>query len=322
LDRSSWWYLVGAVSVSVVVLAVLTGTAYFAFRADEVLGHGPLPSAASDGRAYAVTLLMALLGIVAGGVTHIGLVQTRGLTGRFYWVVFVLVVGVLLLVLLLPLRRFGLDPWASVPVFLVVVPAQIIAAVVLGFVVFSRLGPSLTPGRWRGQAKGGTAASRPTTAIRGLPGRFTPSAWRVLSHMQEEAKRFEHGFMGTEHMLLGMVRERQALAARALVNLGVDVDAVRSQVEGIIGRRGALVTGAGGLTRRCRRVIEQSARLARDSGRRTVGTGHLLQSLMTDPEDASGQMLESMGVTESRVAEEMRHLGYETEETEQIGAAS
>ena len=135
--------------------------------------------------------------------------------------------------------------------------------------------------------------------------------------MQEEAKRFEHGFMGTEHMVLGMVRERQGLAARSMVNLGVDLEALRSQMEGIIGRRGSLYTGSVGLTRRCRRVIEHAARLARDSSRRTVGTGHLLHSMMIDPEDAAGQLLESMGASANRVADELRRLGYDTEEAEQ-----
>jgi ATP-dependent Clp protease ATP-binding subunit ClpC len=137
--------------------------------------------------------------------------------------------------------------------------------------------------------------------------------------MQEEAKRFEHAFMGTEHLLLAMAREPQSLAAKCLVNLGADLEEVLIQVERVLGRRGALYTGAGGLTTRCQRVIEQAAQLARESDNRTVGTGHLLRGLVAEPEDAASQLLDRMGVTAARVAKELERLGYDTEEASQPG---
>ena len=321
-QRSGVWQVVSAVVISVIVMLVLLGAIYYAYRADGTLGHGPLPSSASSSTAYAITLVVALLAVLSAVVAYVGVTQTRALTGRFYWLPYVLVGVLLLLLLLMPLRPFGSESFIGVPDFLVSVPAQVLAGVALGFLVLNSLGASLVPVDWRGQATGAAASARVGAPIRGLPGRFTPSAWRVLGYMQEEAKRFEHGFMGTEHLLLGMVRDRQSLAGRTMVNLSIDLDDIRTQVEGIIGRRGSLYTGAVGLTRRCRRVIEQAARLARESGRRTVGTGHLLQSLMTDPDDAAGQLLESLGVTNKRVADELRHLGYETEETEASAATS
>ena len=127
--------------------------------------------------------------------------------------------------------------------------------------------------------------------------------------MQEEAHRFEQGYMGTEHLLLGLLREDRSVGARVLVNLGVDLDVLRSQVEGVIGRRGSLFTGTGGLTRRCQQIIEQAARLAREAGERQVGTGHLLWSLVSQPDDSAAQGLVGMGVTADRVQAEVKRLG-------------
>ena len=315
MQSSTLRHLAVAIGISVLVLLVIVAVAYYAYRADGILGHGPLPSSTSAAGAYTITLLVALLGILVSGLTYFVITQTGTLTGRFSWLPYVLVGGVLLLLLLVPLGRFGTEPWGGLPAFLVSVPTQLVAAAGLGVLVFHGLGVSLLPASWRARAVGATAtAAAGNPVIQGLPGRFTPSAWRVLAYMQEEAKRFEHGFMGTEYLLLGMARERQSLAAKALVNLGVDLETVRTQMEAMVGRRGSLYTGGGGLTRRCQRVIEYSARLARGSGRRTVGTGHLLHSLMTDPEDAAGQLLEGMGVNANRVEEELQRLGYDLEE--------
>jgi ATP-dependent Clp protease ATP-binding subunit ClpC len=159
-----------------------------------------------------------------------------------------------------------------------------------------------------------TPAPRVTNkSVRGLPGRFTPNAWRALSAMQEEAQRFEHGYMGTEHLLLGLLRDMRSQASRAIINLGAEPIGLRTQLEGVIGRRGSLFTGGTGMTRRCQRVIEGSARLARQSGQRTVSTGLLLQSIVDSPEDVAGQLLESAGITADRISQELRHLGPEPE---------
>jgi ATP-dependent Clp protease ATP-binding subunit ClpC len=131
--------------------------------------------------------------------------------------------------------------------------------------------------------------------------------------MQEEAQRFEHAYMGTEHLLLGLLHDVRSHAARLVVNLGADPANVKREIESVIGRRGSLFTGTTGMTRRCQRVIEQAARVARSSGQRTVGTGHLLQSLVEQPEDAAGQLLESWGISADRVSAELRHMGPESE---------
>ena len=315
--RSDAWQLLSALGIAVVVLLVTLGVGYYAYRADEVLGHGPLPSSVSGGGAYVITVLVGALAVIVGGVAVVGLTQTRLITGRFYWLPHGIVVAVLLAVLLVPLQQFGTEPWGGLALFLVSVPTRMVLGVALGFLVFSGIGPILIPLRWRRIGEASTRSA--PAAIGGLAGRFTPSAWRVLSHMQEGAKRFEHAFMGTEHLLLAMVQEPQSLAARAMVNLGVDLEEVRFQVERVLGRRGALYTGAQGLTARCRRVIEQAARLARESDNRTVGTGHLLLGLMLEPEDAASQLLDRLGVAAGRVDEELGRLGYDTEEATQPG---
>ena len=300
-----------AIGIPLALCGLFLGTAYYVDRAQEVLGHGPLPSGTSALNAYLLTLAVAGLCLLNCAAVYVGLARTQMLTGRLSWLPRVGWGAILLCIVLAPLQRFGYDAWGGLPEFVVGTPAQVLASVQFGIVAllaFLRAVP---------EAQVSGAGSAPPV-VRGLPGRFTPSAWRVLAHMQEEARRFEHGFMGTEHLVLGLLRERDGLAARALVNLGVDVDSARAQIEAIVSRRGALYTGSVGMTRRCRRVVEQAARLARESDRRTVGTGHLLRSLMTDPEDAAGQLLESLGVSERRVVDELRHMGYDTEEMEQV----
>ncbi len=317
-NRSGVAQVLFALAISAIAVGVILGISSYAYRADKILGHGPLASSVSSSEGYLITLVVAGLAILSAGVTYVGLVRTKSLTGRFSWLPQVIIAVTLLLLVLVPLQRFGSSSWGGVPTFLVSMPSRMVVALTLGFLFFHAIERLLRPASLRDQGGLGatTSVGGSATAIRGLPGRFTPGAWRVLAAMQEEAKRFEHGFMGTEHLVLGMLRERQGLASKVMVNLGVDVESARSQIEGIVGKRGSLYTGSVGLTRRCKRIIEQAARRARESGRRTVGTGHLLLSLMTDPEDAAGQLLESMGVTERRVEEEIRRFGYESEETE------
>src|SRR5581483_7367079 len=86
--------------------------------------------------------------------------------------------------------------------------------------------------------------------------KFTERARKVLSLAQEEAQRFQHNYIGTEHLLLGLVREGEGVAAKVLANLGVELNKVRSAVEFIIGRRDRIVLGDIGLTQRAKNVIE------------------------------------------------------------------
>ena len=106
--------------------------------------------------------------------------------------------------------------------------------------------------------------------------KFSERARRVLSLAQEEAQRLNHNYIGTEHILLGLVKEEEGVAARVLVNMGVSLPKMRSAVEYVIGP-GEKVTAAGtGLTTRAKRVIELAIDEARQMGHNYIGTEHLL----------------------------------------------
>ena len=311
------------ISIVVVVLAAVAG--WLAFRIDDVLGHGPLPSDRSGREAYVLTIVTGLLGVVAGGAALIGAALVRETAGRFVWL-FYAIVGVLaLLFLLAPLQAYGDDPWGGLPEFAVAVPARLVLGVMLGALLLTigdvqrRLTRLV---RFRRKIDlPGPGAPVTSTATRGLPGQFTPAAWRSLWHMQEEARRFEHAFVGTEHLLLAIIRDPRSVAAMTITGAGMELDSVRSQAESILGRRGSLVTGTGGLTRRCQRVIEQAARIARESNNRRVSTGHLLQSLVAQEEDAAAQILISGGITPEKVEAEVQRIGPEAEETSQASSS-
>src|SRR4030065_684423 len=93
--------------------------------------------------------------------------------------------------------------------------------------------------------------------------KFTERARRVLPLAQEEAQRFNHNYIGTEHLLLGLVREGEGVAAKVLANMGVELNKVRSAVEFIIGRGDRMVMGEIGLTPRAKKVIELAGARAR-----------------------------------------------------------
>jgi ATP-dependent Clp protease ATP-binding subunit ClpC len=106
--------------------------------------------------------------------------------------------------------------------------------------------------------------------------KFTERARKVLSLAQEEAQRFQHNYIGTEHLLLGLVREGEGVAAKVLSNLGVELNKVRSAVEFIIGRGDRIVLGEIGLTPRAKKVIELAVDEARRLNHHYIGTEHLL----------------------------------------------
>src|SRR3989441_2765714 len=126
--------------------------------------------------------------------------------------------------------------------------------------------------------------------------KFTERARRVLTLAQEEALRFNHNYIGTEHLLLGLVREGEGVAAKVLANLGVELNKVRSAVEFIIGRGDRAVMGEIGLTPRAKKVIELSVDEARRLGHHYIGTEHLLLGLVREGEGIAAVMLESFGV--------------------------
>jgi len=134
--------------------------------------------------------------------------------------------------------------------------------------------------------------------------KFTERARKVLSLSQEEAQSFNHDYIGTEHILLGLVREGEGVAAKVLTSLGVELEKVRSAVEYIIGRGEKGVSGEIGLTPRAKRVIELAVDEARRLNHNYIGTEHLLLGLLREEEGVASGVLESMGISLDKVRTE------------------
>jgi ATP-dependent Clp protease ATP-binding subunit ClpC len=131
--------------------------------------------------------------------------------------------------------------------------------------------------------------------------KFTERAKKVLVLAQEEAQRFNHNYIGTEHLLLGLVREGEGIAAKVLGNLGVELNKVRSAVEFIIGRGDRMVIGDISLTPRAKKVIELAVEEARRLNHNYIGTEHLLLGLVREGEGIAAGVLESLGVNLEKV---------------------
>ena len=131
--------------------------------------------------------------------------------------------------------------------------------------------------------------------------KFTERARKVLSLAQEEAQRFNHNYIGTEHLLLGLVREGDGVAAKVLSSLNVELTKVRSAVEFIIGRGDRIVLGEIGLTPRAKKVIELAVDEARRLNHHYIGTEHLLLGLVREGEGIAAGVLESLGVNLEKV---------------------
>src|SRR5688572_6942612 len=138
--------------------------------------------------------------------------------------------------------------------------------------------------------------------------KFTERARKVLQLAQEEAQRFNHNYIGTEHLLLGLVREGEGVAAKVLANLGVELNKVRSAVEFIIGRGDRAVMGEIGLTPRAKKVIELAVDEARRLGHHYIGTEHLLLGLVREGEGIAAGVLESLGVSLDKVRAEVTRI--------------
>ena len=138
--------------------------------------------------------------------------------------------------------------------------------------------------------------------------KFTERARKVLTLSQEEAQRFNHNYIGTEHILLGLVREGEGVAAKVLANLGVELEKVRSAVEYIIGRGEKTVSGEIGLTPRAKRVIELAVDEARRLNHNYIGTEHLLLGLLREGEGMAAGVLESLGISLDKVRAETVRL--------------
>ena len=153
--------------------------------------------------------------------------------------------------------------------------------------------------------------------------KFSERARRVLSLAQEEAQRFNHNYIGTEHILLGLVRETDGVAAKVLGSLGVELNKVRSAVEFIIGRGERSTPGEIGLTPRAKKVIELAVDEARRLSHHYIGTEHLLIGLMREGEGVAAGVLESLGVNLDKVrGETSRILTQTTQQSQGAGAKS
>jgi len=131
--------------------------------------------------------------------------------------------------------------------------------------------------------------------------RFTDRARRVVVLAQEEALRLNHNYIGTEHVLLGLLREEEGVAARALVSLGISLDEVRLRVEEIIGRGQDPPSGHVPFTPRSKKVLELSLREALTLGHNYIGTEHILLGLIREGEGVAAQILVQSGAQLSEV---------------------
>src|SRR4030043_365419 len=138
--------------------------------------------------------------------------------------------------------------------------------------------------------------------------KFSERARRVLTIAQEEARNLNHSYIGTEHILLGLVREEEGVAARVLINLGIGLSKVRSAVEFIIGRGEKPGSNETGLTPRAKKVIELAIDEARQMGHNYIGTEHLLLGLLREGEGVASSVLDSFGITLERARAETAHI--------------
>lgn len=135
--------------------------------------------------------------------------------------------------------------------------------------------------------------------------RFTDRARRVLVLAQEESRLFRHDFIGTEHLLLGLLREGGGVGAEALTSLGVSLTSARDLVEEIVGRGTTESPGAPPFTPRAKRVLELSLREAFELGHDHIGTEHLLLGLVRESEGVAGQVLAALGLEAAGVVEQV-----------------
>jgi ATP-dependent Clp protease ATP-binding subunit ClpA len=138
--------------------------------------------------------------------------------------------------------------------------------------------------------------------------RFTDRSRRVVVLAQEEARVLDHNYIGPEHILLGLIHEGQGVAAKALEGLGLSLDAVRQQVEEIIGRGQQPKSGHIPFTPRAKRVLELSLREAHALGHDYIGTEHILLGILREGDSVAAQVLVAMGTDLNRVRQEVVRL--------------
>ena len=154
--------------------------------------------------------------------------------------------------------------------------------------------------------------------------RFTDRARRVVVLAQEEAKMLNHNYIGTEHILLGLIHEGEGVAAKALESLNISLDAVREQVQDIIGQGQQQPTGHIPFTPRAKKVLELSLREALQLGHNYIGTEHILLGLIREGEGVAAQVLVKLGADLNRVRQQVIQLlsGYQGKEAVAVGGDS
>ena len=144
--------------------------------------------------------------------------------------------------------------------------------------------------------------------------RFTDRARRVVVLAQEEARMLNHNYVGTEHILLGLIHEGEGVAAKALESLGISLEAVRAQVEEIIGQGQQIPSGHIPFTPRAKKVMELSLREALQLGHDYIGTEHILLGLIREGDGVAAQVLIRLGADLERVRQQVIVLLYQSKE--------
>jgi Clp amino terminal domain, pathogenicity island component/UvrB/uvrC motif len=152
--------------------------------------------------------------------------------------------------------------------------------------------------------------------------RFTDRARRVVTLAQEEARMLHHDYIGTEHILLGLIHEGRGVAARALESLGISLGAVRQQVEEIIGQGQQATPGSIPFTPRAKKVLELSLREALQLGHNYIGTEHILLGLIREGHGVAAQVLAKLGADLDRVRQQVIQLLQEQPAEETASARS
>jgi ATP-dependent Clp protease ATP-binding subunit ClpC len=152
--------------------------------------------------------------------------------------------------------------------------------------------------------------------------RFTDRARRIVVLAGEEARMLDHGWIGTEHILLGLIREDDGYAARTLESLGISLDAVRQQVEEFIGRGQQEPSGHIPFTPRAKKVLELSLRESLQLGHNYIGPEHILLGILREGDGVAAQVLVRLGADLDRVREQVILLvhGYQGQDVGSAGA--
>jgi ATP-dependent Clp protease ATP-binding subunit ClpC len=161
-----------------------------------------------------------------------------------------------------------------------------------------------------GASKGGT----------GMFERLTDPAWRVLDLAQEEARMLNHNYIGTEHLLLGLIHEGEGVAAQALESLGISLQAVRQQVQEIIGQGERAERGRIPFTPRAKKVLELARREALQLGHHYIGTEHILLGLIREGEGVAAQVLVGLGADLNRVRQQVIRLLHGCQEKDEAAS--